>query len=216
MHKYANTKQEDTIYSTAEMSAVIKFNKAKIFFLHPIVKLLDKIGVTPNMVSLLSAIVAVFAFILSYLYSTPVYFVIGIWIHMLLDAIDGTLARYKNKMSSNGAIIDSLCDHLGIILACFFSYLFFLIEGSYILIFAILYSILIGIIFYLLKNKSSFFFVVRPRFYLYAALTFDVFYLTHLSYYVVFISSIIMFVEIIIGVIKILSLRKHTLKNESH
>jgi phosphatidylglycerophosphate synthase len=216
MRKYADIKQEDTIYSTAEMKAMVEFNKIKIFFLHPIVKLLDKIGVTPNMISLFSAIVVISAFAFSYVFLNPIYFVVGIWTHMIMDALDGTLARYQNKTSSNGAIIDSLCDHFGIILACLFSYLFVIADGFNILAFAILYSILIGLIFYLLKNKSSFFFIIRPRLYLYTTITIDVFCLTHITDYIVLISSIIILVEIIIGFKKILSVRKRTLKNESH
>jgi len=214
MHKYADTKQEDTIYSTAEMKAMVKFNKIKIFFLHPIVKFLDKIGATPNMISLFSAIVAMGAFTFSYVFLSPMYFAVGIWIHMIIDAVDGTLARYQNKTSSNGAIVDSLCDHFGIVLACLFAYLFFIVDGFSILVFAILYSILIGLIFYLLKNKSSFFFIIRPRLYLYVAITLDVFCLTRITDYIVLISNIIMFVGIIIGFKKILSTKKYTFKNE--
>lgn len=207
MHKYAKVKQKDTIYSAAEMVAVRKLNKAKIFFLHPLVTFLDKIKVTPNMVSVFSAVTVVVAFIFSYLFVNPIYFVIGIWLHLILDSIDGTLARYQKTNSSTGAVVDSVCDHFGVVSASAFTYLFMIVDGVNMLIFVILYSLLMAIILYLLKNKSSYAFVLRPRLYLYIAMTIDVFWLIHITHYIVLIASMIMLVEVILGIIKILSIK---------
>lgn len=208
MNKYAETKQEDTIYSVLEMGVIKKFNKIKIFFLHPIVVALDKIGVSPNMISVSSAVIAGGALFVAYMSSNPIYFIIGIWLHLIVDSLDGTLARYQSKNSPNGAIIDAMCDHVGIISASLFAYMFMIINLVSILIFVGLYTALILIVFYLLKHKSSYRFIIRPRFYFYVALTIDVFRFIDITYYIVLISSAVMFVEVVAGIVKVLRLKK--------
>ncbi len=208
MHKYEKTKQENTIYSKAEMPAVVKFNKAKVFFLHPIVKVLDKIGFTPNMISVFSALIVVISFCFYYFLDSPIYFIAGLWIHLVFDALDGTLARYQKMSSAKGAILDSACDHFGIIAASIFAYMLAVVDPVNIVIFAVFYSILMMIIFYLLKKKNNYFFIVRPRIYFYAALTIDVFWLFHITYYVVLIANMIMLAEIVLGIVRILPAKK--------
>lgn len=208
MRKYAKTEHKDTIYSTGEMVAIKKFNKIKVFFLHPIVFLLDKIKVTPNMVSLFSAFTVITGFIISYAFVNPVYFIIGIWIHLLLDCVDGTLARYQKVNSKNGAIVDAICDHFGIVLSGLFIYLFAIVDGTNMIIFIALYSLLIGITINLLKKKKSFLFIIRPRFYVYIAMTIDVFYFIQITQYVVLIANMIMLAEVVWGIIRLLSIKK--------
>ncbi|MCD6109316.1 CDP-alcohol phosphatidyltransferase family protein [bacterium] len=208
MHKYAKTNQEDTIYSTFEMGFIRKANKIKIFFLNPVVKFLDKVGISANMVSIFSAVVAVVGLALSYLTKDVVYFAVGIWIHLLLDCADGTLARYQHSNSSKGAFIDVFCDHAGVISASIFAYLFMMVDLIDISLFVFMYSVLMSIILYLLKNHSSYKFVIRPRFYFYVAITIDIFFSQQITSVTILIANIVMLIEIVVGILKILSIKK--------
>jgi len=210
MQKYAKTKQEDTIYSKLEMVFIKRFNKLKILFLNPFVKLLDKIGITPNAISIFSALIVVVAFLSSYLLTSPIYFIVGIWLHLIVDGLDGTLARYQHVSSSKGAFVDAACDHFGIVLASVFAYIFGIIDWHNILIFAISYSMLMVVILYMLKHKLSYVLVIRPRFYFYIAITIDIFYFSHITYYTVLMANVVMLIEIVLGVVQIFySKKKH-------
>jgi CDP-diacylglycerol---glycerol-3-phosphate 3-phosphatidyltransferase len=78
----------------------------------PFLNLLARIGITANMLTVASLLVAVTAGILfAYDRSIP-----GAWILLFagfLDGIDGELARIQNIKSPFGGFLDSICDHLG-------------------------------------------------------------------------------------------------------
>jgi phosphatidylinositol phosphate synthase len=78
----------------------------------PSLSLLARIGITANMLTVTSLLVAIVAGILfAYDRSIP-----GAWILLFagfLDGIDGELARIQNIKSSFGEFLDSICDHLG-------------------------------------------------------------------------------------------------------
>jgi CDP-diacylglycerol--glycerol-3-phosphate 3-phosphatidyltransferase len=80
--------------------------------LQPFLRLLVRIGITANMLTVASLLVAIAAGILfAYDRSIP-----GAWILLFagfLDGIDGEVARLQNTKSPFGGFLDSICDHLG-------------------------------------------------------------------------------------------------------
>jgi CDP-diacylglycerol--glycerol-3-phosphate 3-phosphatidyltransferase len=80
--------------------------------LQPFLSLLVRIGITANMLTVASLLVAIAAGILfAYDRSIP-----GAWILLFagfLDGIDGEVARLQNTKSPFGGFLDSICDHLG-------------------------------------------------------------------------------------------------------
>src|SRR5512140_3794027 len=82
----------------------------KVF--RPMVAGREKIGATPNPLSLASLCVTLLAGVLFGLGSLPagaVVFLFG----GLLDSLDGELARTQQSETPFGAFLDSVCDHLG-------------------------------------------------------------------------------------------------------
>lgn len=81
-------------------------------FLNPIILLFDKLGITPNMVTLSGGIFIIFA-----IYAVAVHraFLLGIGLALLsalTDLIDGDLARYQNRVSKFGGVFDSVVDRI--------------------------------------------------------------------------------------------------------
>ena len=80
--------------------------------LEPFLTSLARLGITANLLTVASLIVAIVAGILFASDKT----VLGAWILLLagfLDGIDGPLARTTHVKSSFGGFLDSICDHLG-------------------------------------------------------------------------------------------------------
>ncbi len=75
----------------------------------PILPIISKTFITPNMVTIINII---FSFLLFYeAYNRNYIFcAIGIQIYLFLDILDGNLARYKNMKSKLGAKLDYWCD----------------------------------------------------------------------------------------------------------
>lgn len=75
----------------------------------PILPIISKTFITPNMVTIVNII---FSFVLFYGAYTGNYIfcAIGIQFYLFLDVLDGNLARYKNMKSKLGAKLDYWCD----------------------------------------------------------------------------------------------------------
>lgn len=82
---------------------------------YPIALILNKIKLSPNSVTIISTIFAVFAFV-SLIKSSLFLFYIFWGVSYILDYADGTLARMINKVRRNALRIDHVSDHLKIIL----------------------------------------------------------------------------------------------------
>ena len=67
---------------------------------------------SPNMITVLSLIFALFAFILAYL-DFHIYHTLGlIFLASIIDAVDGIVARAKNQVSKKGAFLDGIADRI--------------------------------------------------------------------------------------------------------
>jgi phosphatidylglycerophosphate synthase len=80
--------------------------------LNPFLEILMWLGITPNMVTILSMLTIIVAGIL-FAIEQPV---VGAWVLLFggfLDGVDGALARITKAKSPFGAFLDSICDHCG-------------------------------------------------------------------------------------------------------
>ena len=82
--------------------------RAKLFL--PIVKILDKIGISPNLLSSFKIIFAViYVLLIKINFSLAIY---SLLFGVFIDLFDGTLARYSNKANDRGKFIDMYSDHI--------------------------------------------------------------------------------------------------------
>lgn len=203
-----NNFDENSIYGKFEMDYLIKTQKDKAKWLMPLLKLFTKIHIHANHISFLSALVVVASFSFSIYYNQQIIFIFGIWIHMLLDGIDGALARYQKTSSFKGSIIDVFSDQFGITFACIFVYYFNIVNTLNISIFFVLYTAVLLFSFYLLYRKTRFEIVIRPRIFLYYAFTIDVLIFIRFTEIIVLIANIFLFVSIILGIYQLKLLKK--------
>lgn len=150
-----------------------KLHSFKKTLFSPLLKALNTIGIKPNHISVFSVFTVILTFVLSVVYSNPLIFIIGIWFHMLIDGIDGALARFQKTASIQGSIVDVISDHFGIIFFCIFMYIFGFSNIYIISIFFVLYTIIIIFSLYFLFKNTNFIFVLRPRIFIFSAVTLD-------------------------------------------
>ena len=86
--------------------------KLRDFYFAPFANILLKLGITPNSVSLLGLVFAVWAAVIS---SSLFVFTLLIMLNLACDGIDGVMARKSNSDSDIGSIIDITCDTLSVI-----------------------------------------------------------------------------------------------------
>jgi len=76
-----------------------------------ILKPFEKIGIPPNAISWFSLFSSVFV-LLSFRSNLLLYGIIALFMVLLLDALDGFLARKKHLESFDGLVVDASCDRL--------------------------------------------------------------------------------------------------------
>lgn len=105
----ADARQADS-YSALEHRFIGPFRHRLAFVLGPIVILLARLGVHPNVISA-SQIPGGFAMLAFVPVAPQAAFVLFLLI-LLSDGLDGALARATGKASSFGALFDQYCDHI--------------------------------------------------------------------------------------------------------
>ncbi len=119
--------------------------EARLVLMRPLLKFLTKIGLTADILTNLRLALAVLFFYIFYL--DKIIGSIFMLAVLLLDAIDGSLARFQEKQSDRGKFLDIFADHL---VHIFIVFTFFASGASpfliayYIFIIAVVY--LLGVI----------------------------------------------------------------------
>lgn len=199
---------EDSIYGRFEMEYMIKIRKSKERIFLPLLRLLDRLKFKPDYISFISALTTIIAFVLAVYYVQPLIFIIGIWIHLILDGIDGALARYQQVASIRGTHVDMFGDQFGITLMCVFAVYFNIANIVNISVFFVLYSIVLIFSLYFLHKKNRFEIVMRPRVFFYYAVTIDVLIYLRFTDIIVLISNILLLGSILFGIYQIKNLKK--------
>ena len=116
-----------------------------------IAKGLSKIGVTPNVATILMLIFTIFSFISLVFFYNLLYFAIFIFITGIMDGVDGAIARLTNKSTKFGGFFDSIMDRisefiifLGLFIFCWDQLLWNLIDMKLIIFISFLASIMIS------------------------------------------------------------------------
>jgi len=114
--------------------------------LRPLLNFIARLGITANMLTIASLLVAILAGVLFASGKT----ILGAWVLLLagfLDGIDGELARLTGIQTRFGGFLDSICDHVGdfaIYLGLLFTYLKSDAIIEVILIFVALFASVFG------------------------------------------------------------------------
>lgn len=195
------------LYCKSEMAWMPLVYRIKHIIFYPLLWLFSKIGLNATILSILSGCVAVASIYISIKFNSPKYFIYGIWLHLFIDALDGTLARFENKVSPKGVIFDFVADQLGIIASSIYLIYFTPASPANVLIYTALYIFINSCSIVLSYINDPFYFVIRPRIFIFLALTIDYVWQTEISNLMVLIALSVSIIFSIIGAHKLL---KHT------
>ena len=171
----------------------------KMFY--PLAYLIAKLGITPNQISILGLLVLIgFVYFIDSNLKLSLLFLI---IHILLDGLDGAVARFTNKASTAGEVIDTFVDYTGMFIVVWTLGLYGYIDPNLGLLYVFLYVVMIClmIIRYLLKIKPKF--VLRSKYIVYALFVWLVFVGQNYLNDALFIFSILMIPAVIVSLLKV-------------
>jgi len=135
-------------FAGPELEKQNNFKNNRTRWVMPVIKILDKIGVTGNMISIFGLLLLIG--FLYFIKSAPLVASIFLFFHVFLDAFDGSLARYQKKEGDAGSMMDMFCDHTGIVVVVGGLIYAGLLNFSLGYIYSYLYTILIILI--ILRN----------------------------------------------------------------
>jgi len=177
MKKDQGVKKEVNVYSNGEKALMEMSQNWRGRALLPLLKFLSLLRVTPNQLTYLSlffGVIFCFIFVLGFPGAKMIAFFM-LAIHVLLDGIDGPLARYLGKESNKGSFTDSTIDQLVVAfstIALIYSGDIGIIPGSLYIFF---YTLVV--VFAMIRNSLTvpYSWLVRPRFFVYSWLLVEVY-----------------------------------------
>lgn len=175
--------------------------KTRVF--KPLMRLFDFLGFTADGLSIFGAIIALAGFVLSFLLDDAFYFFIGVWLHMLLDGFDGTLARFQGNVQLKGSFVDVLADHFVIILASIFVYYFNGADFLGVLLYTVFYTFIQFAAFILNYTDQPYEVLFRPRLYLYLGFSVDLIFGTDSVNVFLYTMTLVMLIFVVQGVAKL-------------
>ena len=98
-------------YSAGERDWMEYGQQVRARHLAPFLRLMTKLCITPDHITILSFLSGV-AFAPLWYFENVWLAVSVLWVHVALDGIDGPLARFQNCASPRGSFTDSFCDQL--------------------------------------------------------------------------------------------------------
>ena len=130
------------------------------FLFRPFIIVLEKFKIKPVYVSISSFVFGIFS--VFFLYSNHTLFLVFVLMHLFLDKVDGTLARYTDKVTESGRWLDYILDSVVLFFLLIRSYMVFPSTGANILFTS--KFVLVALISYLALNVIQIFIKKRNTF----------------------------------------------------
>jgi len=158
------------IYSSGELRYMRAWQQRKDTVLLPITKLLNYFGVKPVVVSAAGIVIAGATLWWSFVLVQPGYFLLGLLAHVVIDGIDGSLARNHRLDTPSGALVDTIADYVVSIMALTFVARFTPIPLWLLASVGAVYGLLLAIAYIRNERGIPYRFMPRGRLGLYALL----------------------------------------------
>ncbi len=204
-------------YAEHERAGMVRFQQFKAWLLHPLLVALARYHVTGDHISVLSTVIGL-AFCPLYFWSPAAAFgcLLG---HLLLDGLDGPLARFRNIASRRGSFTDTMGDQT-VVTATTITWMYtqahpalglpgieLVAGGTYIF----LYTIVVA--FAMIRNAMSipYGWVLRPRNFVYGWLFLEAFlftwpplgFLAGSADYFVWFCNVVLAIKLVTGFVQI-------------
>jgi len=173
------TKSRVSVYASGEQSMMDASQARRHFLFRPVLKLFVRCGITPNLLtglSLLCGIGFCFTFGQSWEGARLVSFGL-LFMHVLLDGIDGPLARFQGTAGNRGSFTDTTSDQLVVafttITLIHYDILNVVAGGLYLFFYTLV------VVFAMIRSSLAipYSWLVRPRFFVYAWIPINVYFL---------------------------------------
>ena len=198
-----NDNQSADCYSAGERRAMEMTQRCRAYLLRPILTLLVACKVNADSITFLSLICGL-AFCPLYFYRHDVALLM-LLLHVLLDGLDGPLARYTGAASRRGSFTDSMADQTVLVATTVTLMLptqpvLHVAAGA---VYIFVYTLVVG--FAMVRNAMAipYSWVVRPRFVVYSWLVVELYWLSGSLTSVVWICNAILSLKVLTGFWKI-------------
>lgn len=157
-------------YSAGERSWMEYGQQLRACWLGPLLRVLTIARITPDHLTIVSLISGL-AFFPAWLFDKSAVGILLLWLHAVVDGLDGPLARYQHRASPRGSFTDSFCDQL--VVSCVTMALMMKSPGVSILAGATFLVVYVGVLaISMVRNtlRIPYSWLLRPRLIVYAAI----------------------------------------------
>lgn len=196
-----NEESKADCYSAGDREFMILTQKVRAVLLRPLLYILTKCRISADILTLISLLIGLAA--------CPIYFhsklafLALILTHVLLDGLDGPLARYQNKASRKGSFADTMSDQIVVAattITLIYAKVIGVVPGS---VYIFVYTVVIA--FSVVRNalKTPYSWLVRPRFIVYAWFIVEFYLWPGRTDYVLWLFSALLTLKMLSGFYKI-------------
>ncbi len=188
-------------YSARERAVMVLTQQFRGWLFGPLLRLLARCGIKPDHLTLLSTLVGL-SFCPLFLWSKPFAFAM-LALHVLLDGLDGPLARSMGVASRKGSFTDTMSDQLIVVastVTLMFTETIGIVPGG-----VYIFAYTVVVLFAMVRNALSipYSWLVRPRFVLYVWFVVETYHFPGTINYVLWFFNILLAVKMLTGFIKI-------------
>ena len=194
-------KNKNDCYSQGERGFMQWGQDIRAQTLQPLLQLLSHLGIKANHISIVSLVIGLLAAVL-FIYSKPIGLLL-LFLHVLLDGLDGPLARHTKTDSNQGSFTDSVIDQV-VIVAMMVSLVFVKIADPVAaIIYLISYTVVVSFAFVRNALHIPYSWLFRPRFLIYVWIPVELWLLPGTLDILIWICNLLLVIKSITGFIKI-------------
>jgi phosphatidylglycerophosphate synthase len=184
-------------YSSGERAGMVLWQHVRAVTLRPLLVVLSRLGVRPDHLTLLSAVSGL-SFCPLFFWAKPLALAM-LALHVVLDGLDGPLARHTNTASRRGSFSDSMADQLVVVastLTLMSVHVIGVLPGS---VYVVAYTVVM--LFAMVRNALSvpYSWLVRPRLFVYFWFLVETYYLPGTIDYVLWLFNAFLVVKMVTG-----------------
>lgn len=196
MHDTQESNAKSDCYSAGERQWMEYGQQMRASLLKPLLSQLSHFKVTPDAVTFVAGATGL-GFIPLWLLDQKIYALVCLCVHVLLDGLDGPLARYQNTASSRGSFTDTFADQLvvtGVTIAWIIADATtgnIAVGTAYVFLYAMVVAMA------MVRNALSapYSWLVRPRFFVYLAVALDFWLASNPTFYVLLICDCLLAIK---------------------
>jgi len=187
-------------YSDGERKWMEFGQRLRAIALAPLLKVLSAFRISPDTITLLSA-VAGLAFVPLVFTDYATTAIVCLVVHVLLDGLDGPLARYQNRASARGSFTDTCADQL-VVTAVTITWMVNTAATATVLagsVFIVVYSLVVAMAMVRNALEIPYSWLVRPRFLVYTTVAIDLLLSWHLTLPVLAVCDVLLLWKALTG-----------------